>query len=134
MGDKGWYDYYIRINRLMDVGRGVYEIHEYRTGKTLLEQEALDKDRQLGMYAQWVSREFEDFKHARLVWHFLAFNQERSSIRTRVQLEQLQRDILEDIEEIEITNVFPPKISPVCQWCLYRNICPVWQGHSGSIS
>ena len=134
LDDTGKHDYYIRIERLMGLGKGVYAIHDYKTDKTLPDQARLDEDSQLGMYALWVSQEYDDLKYIRLVWHFLALNQEMVSHRKRSQLEMLKQNILEKACEIETTHDFPPSVSKLCEWCLFHPMCPMWQSHSGSIS
>jgi len=127
LDDEGKYKFYIRIDRLMDMGNGLYEVHDYKTNTTLPKQEDLDMDRQLAMYSLWVKNEFKDFKKVRLVWHFVAFNKEMDSYRTEKQLEKLRQDVLAKIHEIEQTEKFPAKVTRLCNWCLYRGLCPMWK-------
>lgn len=124
---QGNYKFHIRIDRLMDIGDGLYEVHDYKTGSSLSKQEELDKDRQLAMYSQWVRQNFKDFKKVRLVWHFLAFDKEMDSYRTKEELENLREEILSQIAEIETTEDFPANVSWLCDWCLYKSICPMWK-------
>jgi putative RecB family exonuclease len=121
------YGFYIRIDRLMDMGNGVYEVHDYKTNMSLPRQEDLDKDRQLAMYSLWVREQFQDFKKVRLVWHFLAFDKEMDSYRTKKQLEDLRNDVLDEIKIIEATEEFPANVTRLCSWCLYRRMCPEWK-------
>jgi putative RecB family exonuclease len=125
LGEKGEYEFYIRIDRLMDMENGLYEIHDYKTNTTLPTQENLDKDPQLAMYSVWVRREFEDCKKVRLVWHFLAFDKEMRSSRTEEQLESLMQETLRKIKAIEEAKEFPARASSLCPWCLYKRSCPV---------
>jgi len=127
LDDQGKYKFHIRIDRLMDMGDGLYEVHDYKTGSSLSKQEELDKDRQLAMYSQWVRQNFKDFKKVRLVWHFLAFDKEMDSYRTKEELENLREEILSQIAEIESTEDFPANVSWLCDWCLYKSICPMWK-------
>ena len=121
------YTYHICIDRLMDMGNGVYEVHDYKTNKDLPPQEELDQDRQLAMYALWVKTQFKDFKKVRLVWHYVAFDKEMESFRSDQQLEQLKMEVLDRISEIESTQDYPPEVTNLCQWCLYQEICPMWK-------
>lgn len=123
LDEEGEYRYYIRIDRLTDMGNGLYEVHDYKTNTTLPAQESLDQDPQLAMYSLWVRREFEDCREVRLVWHFLAFDREMESSRTEEQLENLRKEILQKIRAIEAADEFPPLASRLCNWCLYRGIC-----------
>ena len=126
--DKGGhYKFHIRIDRLMDMGDGLYEVHDYKTGSSLSNQEELDKDRQLAMYSQWVRQNFKDFKKVRLVWHFMAFDKEMDSYRTKEELEKLREKILSQIAEIESTEDFPATVTRYCDWCLHKSICPMWK-------
>jgi putative RecB family exonuclease len=124
---EGKYKFHIRIDRLMDMGDGLYEVHDYKTGSSLSKQEELDKDRQLAMYSQWVRQNFKDFTKVRLVWHFLAFDKEMDSFRSKEELEMLREEILAQISEIERTEDFSANVTRLCDWCLYKPICPQWK-------
>jgi len=124
---EGKYTYHIRIDRLMDMGGGLYEVHDYKTNNKLPAQDSLDEDRQLAMYSLWVKNYFKDFKKVRLVWHYVAFDKELESFRSEKQLEALKVDVLKKIKDIESTVEFPPHVSHLCQWCLYQDICPMWK-------
>jgi putative RecB family exonuclease len=121
------YKYHVRIDRLMDMGGGLYEVHDYKTNMKLSSQEDLDEDRQLAMYSLWVRGRFKDFRKVRLVWHFLAFDKEMESFRTAEELEDLKREVLSGIKRIEAEETFPPTESVLCSWCLYRAVCPLWK-------
>lgn len=127
LDEDGNYKFYIRIDRLMDMGNGMYEVHDYKSSSSLPKQEELDQDRQLAMYSLWVRQHFKDFKKARLVWHFTVFDKEMDSYRTGDQLEDLRREILAEIKEIETAEEFPANVSWLCDWCLYKSICPMWR-------
>lgn len=127
LDEEGKYKFHIRIDRLMNMGDGLYEVHDYKTGASLPKQDDLDEDRQLAMYSLWVRKQFKDFKKVRLVWHFLAFDKEMDSYRTGAQLENLKKKVLEKIKEIEQAEEFPAEVSRLCNWCLYRGICPMWK-------
>jgi hypothetical protein len=77
----------------MEMGDGLYEIHDYKTNTELPAQKFLDEDRQLAMYSIWVKQEFEDCKDVRLVWHFLAHDTEMDSYRTEEQLAGLRKKL-----------------------------------------
>lgn len=127
LDENGDYKFHIRIDRLMDIGDGVYEVHDYKTNMALPTQEELDSDKQLAMYSLWVRQQFQDFKKVRLVWHFLAFDKDMESYRTAQQLEELKIEIMEKIREIEATEDYSANVSHLCNWCLYKEICPMWK-------
>jgi len=123
----GNYKFHIRIDRLVDMGNGVYEVHDYKTNSALPKQEELDDDKQLAMYSLWVRHNFKDFKKVRLVWHFVAFDKEMDSFRTKEQLEDLRNEFMRKIKEIEAAEEFPGNVTGFCDWCLYKSICSMWK-------
>jgi putative RecB family exonuclease len=108
------------------VGPGIYEVHDYKTGSTLPSEADLLNDRQLPLYQMGVQRKFPDARDVRLVWHYLAFNQELRSARSPGALESLKSRTVDLIRKIEATREFPPTESALCRWCDYQDICPLW--------
>ncbi len=123
---KPKYSFHIRIDRLMDVGGGIYEVHDYKCGARKDTQERLDKDRQLAMYSLWVRERYANCKDVRLVWHFTAHGAEMESWRTAEQLAELKAEILAQIKAIEAAEEFPANVTRLCDWCEYKTICPEW--------
>ncbi|MFA6072718.1 MAG: PD-(D/E)XK nuclease family protein [Candidatus Woesearchaeota archaeon] len=121
------YKIHIRIDRLMMMEDGVYEIHDYKTNSNLKTQPELDEDRQLAIYALGVKKLYPDAKEIILVWHFLAFDKEMRSTRTEKQLEDLRVDILSLIAKINNEKEFKPMQSALCDYCEYKALCPVWK-------
>jgi len=114
------------IDRLDSKG-DVYEIHDYKTASNLPLQEYLDDDRQLALYAIAIKEQYREAKDVKLVWHFLAFNKELHSERTDEELQKLKEETIKIIQEIEACKEFPLKVSPLCDWCEYKPICPEWK-------
>ena len=113
------------VDRLARAGRGVYEIHDYKTSSSLPTDGDLRRDRQLTLYQMAVERRFPDVREVRLIWHYLAFDQELTSARTPAEIEDHRRGTMRLIDTIERTEEFPPRESALCRWCEYRDICPV---------
>jgi putative RecB family exonuclease len=118
------------IDRLVSVGSGRYEIHDYKTSGRLPSQRDLDADRQLALYQLAVEEMWPDAKEVELVWHYLAFGKELRSRRTPNALERLKSSTIAVIDRIEADVEFKPIKSSLCHWCAYQNICPVWTDHS----
>ena len=115
------------IDRLVyNLETGEYEVHDYKTSGNLPQPEAIDKDRQLGLYTIAIKEEFGKGKKVSLIWHYLAFNRRIYSKRTDEQLEQLKRETIELIKKIESEMEFEPRKSYLCSWCEYKPICPAW--------
>jgi len=103
-----------------------YEIHDYKTSGNLPQPEAVENDRQLGLYTIAIKELFGKNKKVSLIWHYLAFNRRIYSKRTEEQLKKLKKETIELIKKIESTTEFPTKKSYLCHWCEYKAICPVW--------
>jgi len=114
---------HVRIDRLSADGPD-FEIHDYKTSNTLPTQEDCDSDRQLAIYAIGVRQMYPQAKRIRLVWHYLAFNQEMASSRTDEELVEVREDLLQSIKTIESCSEFPAKESKLCEWCEYQPHCP----------
>lgn len=125
LGDDHRYRLQGYIDRLARAGPGIYEIHDYKTSSSLPAERDLRVDRQLSFYQMAVEKRFPDVREVRLIWHYLAFDQELHSSRTREQLSSQSTAAMRLIDRIEAQTEFPPHESPLCRWCEYRDICPV---------
>ena len=121
--DKG---YWIRgfIDRVALSDNSVLEIHDYKTSSRLPTQEEVDSDRQLALYQMGVEGKWKDIREIRLFWHYLAFDTEIRSSRTPEELQQLRRETMDLIQEIESDRHFLPEEGPLCDWCDYQSFCP----------
>jgi putative RecB family exonuclease len=104
---------------------GVIEIHDYKTASQLPPQAAIDADRQLALYQLGIKQKWLWTEKFRLVWHYVAFDQEVTSSRTPEQLDQLRAEIAGLIHRIETEQEFPPRESALCRWCAYWAYCPL---------
>jgi putative RecB family exonuclease len=120
------------IDRLVAVGPGRYEIHDYKTSGRLPSQDAIDVDRQLALYQLAIEATWPDAQEIELVWHYLAFGRELRSTRTPQALERLRHSTIAVIDRIEADTEFKPIKSNLCHWCTYQNICPLWSGQPDS--
>jgi len=122
-GDKAGYVLQGFIDRL-SFKDGVYEIHDYKTANTLPAQNEVDHDRQLALYSIAVKQMFRDCEEVVLVWHYLAFDKELRSKRTDEELSELKKEVVKIIKQIERCKEYKPRESPLCDWCVYRELCP----------
>jgi len=112
------------IDRLSEKKSGHFQIHDYKTSSRLPTQLQLDKDRQLGLYTLGVKHLYPNAKTITLIWHYLKFNKELQSKRNIKQLNDLKTQVIRLIKKIQETSLFSCNISPLCQWCEYKPICP----------
>jgi hypothetical protein len=113
------------IDRLSRTSEGAYDIHDYKTAAYLPSQEAIDGDRQLGLYQIGIQKRWPDIKNINLVWHYLVFDRELVSSRSDEALSRLAKDTTRLIDEIESAEDFPPQESGLCPWCEYPDLCPL---------
>jgi len=114
------------IDRLTEMENGCYEIHDYKTCSRLPSLEAIQNDRQLGLYSIGVKQRYPNAKDIRLIWHFLAFDKEIESARTDEEFEELKNDTIQLIDTIESAEEFPVNPSRLCDWCKFKTLCRPW--------
>lgn len=106
----------------LDGGR--YEIHDYKTSKTLPTREELERDRQLSLYQMAVEEAFADAREVELVWHYLAFGRELRLRRGRAELERVAASAVATVRAIQGADDFPARESALCAWCDVQEHCP----------
>ncbi len=111
------------IDRLTCRGDGIYEIHDYKTGKRLPTLADLNEDRQLALYEIGVRQNYPEAREVHLVWHFLSHDQELRSRRTEEELIDLERRVGGLVDTIERCDRFPCRTGPLCRWCEYHDMC-----------
>jgi len=116
--------WHVRIDKLACDQEGNYYVCDYKTNARMKDQEEADSDRQLALYSIWVKDKFRDAKSVKLVWHMLAFNKDAVSERTDEELKKLQQDVCDKIAEIESATEFPRNQTGLCNYCVYKEMCP----------
>ena len=116
------------IDRLSQRADGVYEIRDYKTSSKASSQAQADSDRQLALYQVGIQQTLDDVEDVELVWHFVRFDREIRSRRTGEQLEEVKRQCVGVIEDIESRGRdeanFPAEPAWLCRWCDFMDICP----------
>ncbi len=126
LDDAGEYRMQGIIDRISRARDGTIEIHDYKTGARVPSQKMLDQDRQLALYQIGLAGEYGDDVPFRLVWHYVAKNQTRTSTRTTEELATLRASTMERIDEIQQASEFPPRKIALCNWCEYKTRCPLF--------
>lgn len=91
-----------KIDRIDDLGGGIYEVIDYKTGATIPTQKEVDKDLQLSVYSFAVSQMINVFpEKIKLSLYFLDTQEKITTKRTSKQLEEVKKEILEIKKEIE---------------------------------
>jgi len=114
-----------RIDKLAD---GTMEIIDYKTGKRVPSQNDVDTNLQLSIYALGLQRKWPKIKleDLRLSLYFLKFGEKIETQKTQEDIDNTQKKIIDLIHQIQ-NSTFEPKSSPLCNWCGYRPLCPIWK-------
>lgn len=107
-----------------------YEIIDYKTTKKMPSQERVDNDLQLSVYLKaFLTRypkEIENLDKVKVSLYYLKHGVKLTSARTLEQLKKSEQLFLDTIKIIE-AGKFEPAVSPLCDWCGYQNLCPMWK-------
>jgi putative RecB family exonuclease len=112
------------IDRLATAPDGSLEIHDYKTSRRLPNPAQVAGDVQLVLYEIAIRHRWPLTGRISLIWHYLAFDKEIKITKTPQQLEMVKQDTLGLIHQIEAATSFPTNITPLCDWCEYKGICP----------
>lgn len=117
------------IDRIDKTTEG-YEIIDYKTTRKMPSQEKVDQDIQLSIYLKaFLSRypkEIANLDKITVSLYYLKHGVKLSSKRTLEQLQKSETLFLDIIQLIE-AGKFDPTLSPLCDWCGYQNLCPMWK-------
>ncbi|MEK7596298.1 MAG: PD-(D/E)XK nuclease family protein [Patescibacteria group bacterium] len=119
------------IDRIDKPDEDTYEIIDYKTARRMPSQEALDQNLQMSIYHLGLIRRWPHLENRKikLSLYFLKHGEKISTIRDEQSLQETKRSVLSLIKEIEKRNEnkdFPPTPGPLCDWCGYKPICPIW--------
>lgn len=117
------------IDRIDKTDEG-YEIIDYKTTRKMPTQERVENDIQLSVYLNaflsHYPKEKDNLDKIKVSLYFLKHGVKLSASRTQEQLEDSRKRFLETIALIK-QDKFEPQVSPLCDWCGYQNICPMWK-------
>lgn len=124
LDNEGKYKIYGFIDRLVyNYETGEYEIHDYKTSSSFPSQEEMEQDRQLALYSIALKDSYGKEKEVKLIWHFLNHNRTIQVKKQNHHLENLKKETMEKINEIENATYFPRNESMLCYWCEFRERC-----------
>ncbi len=114
------------VDRLVLAKDGAFEIHDYKTSKSLPTQDYVDADWQLALYELAIRHDWPDAEKVRLRWHYVRHGKVLTSERDLAAREKLRAEATALIGAIKHDHDFPPKPSPLCDWCEYKDLCPLF--------
>lgn len=107
-----------------------YEIIDYKTARKMPAQESVDKNLQLTIYLQAFldryPRERNNLANITVSLYFVKHGVKLSSTRTEDDLRRVDDLFRDAIRQIE-SSAFDPRVNPLCDWCGYQKMCPMWR-------
>jgi putative RecB family exonuclease len=107
-----------------------YEIIDYKTAKKMPSQEYVDNNLQLSVYLKAFlvryPEEAKNLEKIKVSLYFLKHGVKLTANRNLQQLQKIDEEFLEVIKNIE-QGKFDPNITPLCDWCGYQKLCPMWR-------
>jgi hypothetical protein len=104
---------------------GGYEIIDYKTNRRLPPMSRIDQDLQLSIY--WLAaQQVWGIEPERLTLYYLLPGQRMTTTRTHEQADDLRKRIAVVAERIA-AGKFEPRENPLCNWCDYKPLCPVFR-------
>jgi len=113
------------IDRMDRIPGSGYEIIDYKTSRRLPPQSAIDRDLQLSMY-HLAAKEVWGIEPERLTLYYLLPGQRMTTTRTAADVDDLRRRIATVAERIA-AGKFEPRQNPLCDWCDYQRLCPLFR-------
>jgi len=119
-----------RIDRIDKLSDGSFEVIDYKTSKKMPPQEQVDKNLQLSIYYlglinRWPSIQ-EQNRPIKLSLYYLRHGEKLSTVRDSQQAKESQERILSLVSQIKESS-FHPKVNPLCNWCQYQSLCPLFR-------
>jgi len=113
------------IDRMDRIPGGGYEIIDYKTNRRLPPKAVVDRDLQLSLY-YLAAREVWGVDVDQLTLYYLLPGQRMTTVRTPADADELRRRIGVVAERIA-AGKFDPRPNPLCDWCEYQPLCPVFR-------
>jgi RecB family exonuclease len=113
------------IDRMDRLPGGGYEIIDYKTNRRLPPASRIEKDLQLSMY-HLAAKEIWGIEPERLTLYYLLPGQRMTTSRTAQDVDELRRRITTVAERVA-AGKFEPRENPLCDWCDYKAMCPIFR-------
>lgn len=125
------------IDRIDKLPFGALEVIDYKTSKALPSQIEVDRDKQVATYNLAVEIMWPEIKDIRLTLYFLKHDQKITTKRRPDEIENIKNELISTADRIEVEKDFKPNKNPLCDWCGYKNMCPLFNSppshHDGNI-
>jgi putative RecB family exonuclease len=102
---------------------GKIEVHDFKTSSRPGRHQSIFENRQLALYAMGVMHERPQTPPVKLVWHYLPKGESRTAVHNAGEYEMLRLNVLNLITAIESCTGFAKRVTPLCNWCDYIEVC-----------
>lgn len=112
---------------------GFYEIIDYKTSKKMSGKQQVDGDLQLSIYHLALIKKWPQVNpnNIKLSLYFVRHGEKVTTSRNNKQLEETKNYVVSTIKEINERVAgnydFPPTPCPLCDWCGYKQMCPMYK-------
>jgi putative RecB family exonuclease len=116
------------IDRIDKIDEEKFEIIDYKSSRRMPSEISVENNLQLSIYAIGFLKNWSNMakiENISLSLYFLKHNEKISIKKNIEELKGITENIFKTIKEIE-KEYFPPIPSPLCNFCSYRSICPMW--------
>lgn len=119
-----------KIDRIDKIDGNAFEVIDYKTAKKMPSQSSVEENLQLSIYhlgllSRWPKIKDEN-RPVKASLYFLKHGEKLSVRKTNEDLEAIKEHVLTTIDAIKSSD-FKPKANPLCPWCGYQAICPLWK-------
>ncbi len=117
-----------KIDRIDKLPDGTYEVIDYKTTRKMPPQDQVNKNLQLSIYHLGLIKKWPHLSpdKIKLSLEYLKHGEKLSTQVSAEQINQTKEEILTTIDKIKSSD-FHPQPGPLCDWCAYKSICPVWR-------
>ncbi len=117
-----------QIDRIDKISDNFFEIIDYKTTKKMPSLEKVSQNMQLGVYSLGFLKRWPNFAKAKLKLslYYLKHSEKLSFLKNDNFLKETKEKILNIIKKIE-KGYFLPTPNPLCDYCPYKQICPMWK-------
>ena len=137
---EDWMEYRIggfliagKIDRIDQDSSSFISVWDYKTGKLPFHgtiDEIIENDVQLPIYAIIASKLNPFAEKIRTGLIYIKYSKVYEKEFTKKELKDLETKVINIIEEVKEDKELLPKVNKLCDWCEYKNICPVWKKKS----
>lgn len=120
------------IDRIDKISENEYEIIDYKTANRMPSKAKIDDDLQMSIYQIGILDRWPHIipEKIKLSLYFLKHNEKISTSRNNADIIKTKNALILLINEIlekQKENSFEPIPSALCDWCGYKDLCPMWK-------